>query len=151
MSDMVQKLIGADGNVILSLESGGTSAADAAGARANLNVLRAPELLWSGVFFDNTITVPGLSGYTYLIFELDVSSKNLVCMVRYNASTIHLPGFAINDGYSIPTVTTYTYKLGVNGDVLSFASDHRLFVTHQSGDGHSHSQDGAIVKIYGFM
>lgn len=135
----------------LPLIRGGTEATSAAGARANLNVLRAPELLWSGTFFDGVITVPGLSGYTYLIFELDVSSKNLVCLAKYNSSTIYLPGFATNDEYSTPRVSTYTYTLGVNGNTLSFTSNHRLLVTHQSGGGHNHSQDGAIVKIYGFM
>lgn len=135
----------------LSLMSGGTGAGTADEARENLYAMRQPQLLWSGAFFDNSITVPNLSNYTYLIFELDVSSRKLVCMVMYHSSVIHLPGFAINDDYSIPTVSTYTYRLGVSGDTLSLSSSHRLFVTHQSGGGHNHAQDGAIMKIYGFM
>lgn len=69
MSDMVQKLIGADGNVILSLESGGTSAANTEGARTNLVVPQKPKLLWSGSWSSGSITVNEFSDYKLLLVQ----------------------------------------------------------------------------------
>ena len=67
MEEMVQTLIGANGKVILSLASGGTGAANAAGARGNLIVPERWKKLWVGNWSDGSITIPNVWDYFELL------------------------------------------------------------------------------------
>lgn len=116
MSDMVQKLIGAAGNVILSLESGGTSAADSAGARANLVVPMRPKLLWSGSWVSGSITVPGFSGYLYLIAQTNSGALGGVPWLMYSSGG----DYRVYGGQTTASSAFVGGRYGyVDGDTLS--------------------------------
>lgn len=142
MSDMVQKLIGAAGNVILSLESGGTSAADAAGARANLVVPMRPKLLWSGSFSSGSITVPGYSDYALFAFE-SAASEGLFLIGGYWAG---VGGFTI---YGSNYITVMGYRFGVDGDRLSIDSYNKGITSWDPTSGATATF--AATKIYGLV
>lgn len=142
MSDMVQKLIGADGNVILSLESGGTSAADSAGARANLVVPMRPKLLWSGSFSNGSITVSGYSDYALFAFE-SAASEGLFLIGGYWAG---VGGFTI---YGSSYITVMGYRFGVDGDRLSIDSYNKGITSWDPTTGTTATF--AVTKIYGLV
>lgn len=144
MSDMVQKLIGAAGNVILSLESGGTSAADAAGARANLVVPMRPKLLWSGSWASGSITVDGFSDYKLFLIQTTDGDAAL-CWVDFG---LLLGGglypLAGDGGQMI-----YSVRAGVNGNTLSMQNTYAI--VHGIGGHHSDKYSRTVSAIYGLL
>ena len=142
MSDMVQKLIGASGNVILSLESGGTSAADSAGARSNLVVPQRPKLLWSGSFSSGSITVPGYSDYELFAFESSMA-EGLFLLGGYWAG---IGGFTI---YGSNYITVMGYRFGADGDRLSIDSYNKGITSWDPSTGTTATF--AVTKIYGLV
>lgn len=148
MSDMIQKLIGADGNVILSLESGGTSAADAAGARANLVVPMRPKLLWKGSLTSGSITVPGFSDYA--IFAVQLYASLVLARVS-------------SDGYlsvgEFDISTQYAGWATLSGAVMSVSEDtltllHNFYVSVNNTNWYQSAADTStiwITEIYGLV
>lgn len=144
MSDMVQKLIGAAGNVILSLESGGTSAADSAGARANLVVPMRPKLLWSGSWTSGSITVDGFSDYKLFLIQTTDGDVAL-CWVDF--SLLLGGGFypLTGDGGQM----LYNIRAQVDGDTLTMENSYAILRPQNSV---SAGKYGRTVKaIYGLL
>lgn len=144
MSDIVQKLIGAAGNVILSLESGGTSAADSAGARSNLVVPQRPKLLWSGSWSSGSITVDGFSAYK-LFFVQTTDGDAALCWVDF--SLLLGGGFypLTGDGGQM----LYNIRAHVDGDTLTMENSYAILRPQNSV---SAGKYGRTVKaIYGLL
>lgn len=144
MSDMVQKLIGAAGNVILSLESGGTSAADSAGARSNLVIPMRPKLLWSGSWTSGSITVGGFSDYKLFLIQTTDGDAAL-CWVDF--SLLLGGGFypLTGDGGQM----LYNIRAHVDGDTLTMENSYAILRPQNSV---SAGKYGRTVKaIYGLL
>lgn len=153
MSDMVQKLIGADGNVILSLESGGTSAADAAGARANLVVPMRPKLLWSGsALAGSTLTAAGIAQYSVLLAVFSIYGA-AVPAILYNNVNNSVTGWAANTivENSVRYNRFVAARLNIS-DESAFVSDIFTTVTYTGGSNVS-TEGGAtsypLTALYG--
>lgn len=142
MSDIVQKLIGAAGNVILSLESGGTSAADSAGARSNLVAPQRPKLLWSGSFSSGSITVPGYSDYELFAFE-SAAAEGLFLLGGYWAG---IGGYSI---YGSNYIDVMGYRFGVDGNTLTIDAANKGITSWDPSTGATATF--ATTKIYGLV
>lgn len=148
MSDMVQKLIGADGNVILSLESGGTSAANTEGARTNLVVPQKPKLLWKGSLTSGSITVPGFSDYAIFAVELYAS----LVLARVSSS-----GYLSVGEFDIST--DYAGWGTLSGAVMSVSEDtltllHNFYVSVHDTNWYQSAADSTVIPvtaIYGLV
>lgn len=144
MSDMVQKLIGAAGNVILSLESGGTSAADAAGARANLSVAQKPKLLWSGSWSSGSITVPDFPKYKFF-FVQTTDGDGAFCWVDFGL----LLGGGLYPLSGAAGQMIYSVRAGVDGSTLSLENSYAIL---RPKDAINSGQYTRTVKaIYGLL
>lgn len=144
MSDMVQKLIGAAGNVILSLESGGTSAADAAGARSNLVVPQRPKLLWSGSWTSGSITVDGFSSYKLLLVQT-TDGDSAICWKD---------GSLLLGGGLYPLSGTggqmaYSFRAGFSANTLTLQNSYAL--VHGINGSHSGQYTRTVKAIYGLL
>lgn len=144
MSDMIQKLIGADGNVILSLESGGTSAADAAGARANLVVPMRPKLLWSGSWSSGSITVDGFSDYKLFLIQTTDGDAAL-CWVDFGL----LLGGGLYPLSGAGGQMIYNVRAGVDNNTLTLENSYAIL---RPKDAINSGQYTRTVKaIYGLL
>lgn len=148
MSDMTQKLIGAEGKVILSLESGGTSAGDAAGARDNLVVPLRPKLLWKGTLTNGSITVPGLSDYAIFAVELYAS---LVLARISESGYLSVGEFDISTGYA-GWGTLSGAVMSASEDTLTLL--HNFYVSVHDTNWYQSAADGTVIPvtaIYGLV
>ena len=144
MSDMVQKLIGAAGNVILSLESGGTSAADSAGARSNLVVPMRPKLLWSGSWTSGSITVGDFSSYKLLLVQT-TDGDSAICWKD---------GSLLLGGGLYPLSGTggqmaYSFRASFSANTLSLQNSYAL--VHGINGQHSGQYGRTVSTIYGLL
>lgn len=144
MSDMVQKLIGAAGNVILSLESGGTSAADSAGARSNLVVPMRPKLLWSGSWSSGSITVCDFSSYKLLLAQT-TDGDSAICWKD---------GSLLLGGGLYPLSGTggqmaYSFRAGFSANTLTLQNSYAL--VHGINGSHSGQYTRTVKAIYGLL
>lgn len=154
MSDMTQKLIGAEGKVILSLESGGTSAGDAAGARDNLVVPLRPKLLWSGSILQGSagISVPGIKDYRVLLVE---SETSLPMLAYSNNGESFICSGAIFHYYvegSGLFQRSYTVEIS-SSDESNVTIGYAVQMEHRSSSNHTAAQASNvhIYKIYGLV
>ena len=144
MSDMVQKLIGAAGNVILSLESGGTSAADADGARENLVVPQKPKLLWSGSWTSGSITVGGFSDYKLLLVQT-TDGDSALC---WKDGSLLLGGELYPLSGSGGQMA-YSFRAGFSANTLTMQNSYAL--VHGISGQHSGQYTRTVKAIYGLL
>ena len=144
MSDIVQKLIGAAGNVILSLESGGTSAADSAGARSNLVVPMRPKLLWSGSWTSGSITVSGFSDYKLLLVQT-TDGDSAVCWK--DGSLLLGGGLYPLSGTS--GQMAYSVRASFSANTLTLQNSYALI--HSISGQHSGQYTRTVNAIYGLL
>lgn len=144
MSDMVQKLIGAAGNVILSLESGGTSAADSAGARANLVVPMRPKLLWSGSWTSGSITVDGFSSYKLLLVQT-TDGDSAICWI--DGSLLLGGGLYPLSGSS--GQMAYSVRASFSANTLTLQNSYAI--VHGISGQHSGQYGRTVSAIYGLL
>ena len=144
MSDIVQKLIGAAGNVILSLESGGTSAADSAGARSNLVVPMRPKLLWSGSWTSGSITVGGFSDYKLLLVQT-TDGDSAVCWK--DGSLLLGGGLYPLSGTS--GQMAYSVRASFSANTLTLQNSYALI--HSISGQHSGQYTRTVNAIYGLL
>lgn len=101
---------------VFPIERGGTDASTAAGARANLNVPLRPKLLWSGSWESGSITVPGFSGYLYLIAQTNSGVLGDVPWLMYSSGG----NYRVYGGQTTASAAFVGGRYGyVNGDTLS--------------------------------
>lgn len=132
----------------LGIASGGTSAADSAGARANLVVPQRPKLLWKGSLTGGSITVPGFSDYAIFAVELyaslvlaRVSSSGYLSVGEFDIST-ELAGWATLSGA----------VMSVSSDTLTLL--HNFYVSVNNTNWYQSAADTSniwITAIYGLV
>lgn len=92
--------------------------ADPPGVRDGLNVPMRPKLLWSGSWVSGSITVPGLSGYRYLIAQTNSGALGDVPWLMYSSGV----DYRVYGGQTTASAAFVGGRYGyVNGDTLSIA------------------------------
>lgn len=132
----------------LGLDSGGTDAANADGARENLVVPQKPKLLWKGSLTSGSITVPGFSDYAIFAVELYAS----LVLARVSES-----GYLSVGEFDIST--DYAGWGTLSGAVMSVSEDtltllHNFYVSVHDTTWYQSASDGAIIPvtaIYGLV
>lgn len=126
----------------LPLIRGGTDAANAAGARANLVVPMRPKLLWSGSFSSGSITVSGYSEYELFAFVSSASEGVFII----GSDWAGIGGYSL---YGSNYIAIMGYRFGVNGNTLTIDASNKGITSWDPSSGATNTF--AVTKIYGLV